>query len=95
MSAVLQRTTFETSRALEYFTEKELQAQIGSDPPFWPVAILRELVDNALDACEESGTAPEIEITMEGNDSFTVKDNGPGIPAEVIERSVEIGRAHV
>lgn len=89
MSAVLQRTTFETSRALEYFTEKELQAQIGSDPPFWPVAILRELIDNALDACEESGTAPEIEITMEGNDSFTVKDNGPGIPAEVIERSLD------
>jgi DNA topoisomerase VI subunit B len=29
-----------------------------------PLVILKELVDNALDACEEAGTAPVIEIIV-------------------------------
>ena len=48
----LKRTTFEVSREMEFFTEKELQMQIGYGKAWWPVAILKELVDNALDACE-------------------------------------------
>src|SRR5580704_17200455 len=61
--AVLERSTFETSRALEYFTDKELQAQIGHGVEYWPVAILREFIDNALDACEADDVLPEIEIS--------------------------------
>lgn len=41
MSAAIptfQRETFELSRALEFFTEKELTAQIGFNKPAWPVA---------------------------------------------------------
>ena len=51
----LQRTTFELSRAMEFFSEKELQMQIGHGRAWWPVAVLKELIDNALDACEEAG----------------------------------------
>jgi len=44
---------------------------------------IKEAVDNALDACEEAGVLPEIqvEIVDMGNDRFrvTVEDNGPGI----------------
>jgi DNA topoisomerase VI subunit B len=42
------------------------------------------LFDNALDACEEAGIAPEIsvEITPEG---IRIADNGPGIPESVVE----------
>jgi len=58
----LERTTFEVSRATEYFTEKELQRQIGRGKQWWPVALLKELVDNALDACEMGKVAPEIEV---------------------------------
>ncbi len=41
-AAVLERATFETSRLLEYFNEKELTAQIGLSPGYWPVASREE-----------------------------------------------------
>ncbi|GAB4332725.1 MAG: DNA topoisomerase VI subunit B [Candidatus Abyssubacteria bacterium] len=44
---------------------------------------VKEAVDNSLDACEEAGILPEIEVVIKngGIDRFTisVKDNGPGI----------------
>ena len=88
MSAILERVTFETSRELEYFSEKELRSQIGHAREFWPAVILRELIDNALDAAEQDGAAPAIEITT-ADDRITVTDNGPGIPASIIERSLD------
>ena len=54
MSAALNRTTFRTSRLLDFASEKELIAQTGHQRT-WPLVILKELVDNALDACEEAG----------------------------------------
>src|SRR5262245_24008166 len=49
----LARTTFATSRLLDFASEKELIAQTGHDVDDWPLVIVKELVDNALDACEE------------------------------------------
>jgi len=44
---------------------------------------VKEAVDNSLDACEEAGILPEIEITIESLSEthfrVTVQDNGPGI----------------
>jgi hypothetical protein len=81
---ILTRETFRTSRLLEYFSEKELTLQTGHEPGRWPEVVLKELIDNALDACEEAGTLPEISIESTP-DQITVKDNGPGIPPKVIE----------
>lgn len=88
MSHVLERTTFETSRLMEFFTEKELAMQIGSSINWWPVNLLKELVDNALDACESAGIAPEITISVEP-DSVSVRDNGPGLPISTLEKSLD------
>jgi DNA topoisomerase VI subunit B len=86
--ALLQRTAFSTSRMLEFFSEKELTMQIGHDRAFWPIALIKELIDNALDACESAGIAPEIRVTVE-EDAVSVQDNGPGLPYSVLERSLD------
>jgi DNA topoisomerase VI subunit B len=87
-TAVLERETFTTSRLLEFFSEKELSMQIGFRRPDWALALLKELIDNALDACECSGVAPVIEVEIEKN-TVSVRDNGPGIPADTIKRSLD------
>jgi len=84
MTALLQRQNFQTSRLLEYFSEKELTLQTGHEPGRWPDVVLKELIDNALDACEEAGVLPEIRIDVDEN-QITIEDNGPGIPAKVIK----------
>jgi DNA topoisomerase VI subunit B len=84
----LERQVFETSRELEFFSEKELVMQIGYNEAMWPLALLKELVDNGLDACEVAGIAPEIEITIDKG-SFSVKDNGPGLPEATMLKSMD------
>jgi len=49
----LERTTFRTSRLLDFFSEKELTAQIGHDSADWPLVNLKELIDNATLARDE------------------------------------------
>ncbi|MCH8239780.1 MAG: ATP-binding protein [Proteobacteria bacterium] len=84
MTATLQRTTLRTSRTLDFASEKELIAQTGHQRDAWPLVILKELVDNAIDACEEAGTAPVIEVIVD-NSGISVSDNGPGLPADTIK----------
>ena len=84
----LDRKVFEISRELEFFSEKELQMQIGHSRELWPVALLKELIDNALDACETANIAPLIEVVVEA-DAFSVCDNGPGLPAETLHHSMD------
>jgi DNA topoisomerase VI subunit B len=85
MAAVpaLARTTFRTSRLLEFCSQKELTAQTGHEPDDWPLVILKELVDNALDACEEAGITPAIRVTV-ARGKIRVRDNGPGIPPATV-----------
>ncbi len=84
----LTRETFSISRETEFFTEKELEMQIGHGRQWWPVALIKELMDNALDACETTEVSPEIEVEV-AEDGFAVADNGPGIPEAVIARSLD------
>lgn len=84
----LERSTFQVNRSMEYFSEKELQRQIGRGVDWWPVALLKELIDNGLDACEMHDVDPVIEVEV-GEDYFSVQDNGPGLPSEVIVGSLD------
>lgn len=88
MSATLQRATFATSRLLEFFSEKELSLQIGHDRDRWPLALAKELIDNGLDACETAGVPAQITVTVD-KDALSIADNGPGLPAATIERSLD------
>ena len=81
--AIAPRTTFSTSRLLEFCSRKELVAQTGHEPDDWPLVILKELIDNSLDAAEEAGGAPVIHVTV-ARGQIRVRDNGPGIPPETV-----------
>jgi DNA topoisomerase-6 subunit B len=72
---------------MDFFTESELSTQIGYYKRFWPYALLRELIDNALDACEQAGVAPDIRVEL-GADTLTLQDNGPGIPLSTLKGSL-------
>lgn len=88
MSTDLQRTAFSTSRLLDFVSERELTLQCGYGPMYWPLVVVKELVDNSLDACEEQGVAPEITVAIDES-GITVADNGVGIPPEVVDRLLD------
>jgi DNA topoisomerase VI subunit B len=43
--------------------------------------LLKELLDNSIDAAEDAGIPPAVQVTVDGQ-ALTVTDNGPGIPPE-------------
>lgn len=89
MKAKLKRQVFTTSRELEYFAESELTTQTGcSKQHWWPGVVVKELVDNALDACEQAGVAPVISVDFSG-DSIRVTDNGPGLTQKVVGKILD------
>lgn len=88
MSTALARTHFDTSRAAEYASASELQAQTGQPVQRFADVLLKELVDNALDAAEVAATQPVIGIDVVLGTTITVRvrDAGPGISADVVRR---------
>ena len=88
MSKPNPRTTFSMHRTLEFFSKKELAQQIGAAPSGWPLAMLKELVDNALDAAETAGVDPDTRVEI-GADFVRVTDNGLGIAADTIRASLD------
>lgn len=84
----IQRTAFTTSRLMDFFSQKELVTQTGHDKYEWPLVCLKELLDNSLDACEEAGIPPVINVTVDAT-GITVTDNGPGIPADTVAKMLD------
>jgi DNA-binding transcriptional regulator YdaS (Cro superfamily) len=92
----IERVAVRTSRLMEFCREKELVAQTGHEAFLWPLVVVKELVDNCIDACEEAGVAPDIKVSVEepkdgrgyrhddGPIKIVIEDNGPGIPSETI-----------
>jgi hypothetical protein len=62
---VLNRTTFRTSREMDFFSKKELVTQTGHSVDEWPLVVVKEMIDNALDACEEADIPPAIEVSAD------------------------------
>ena len=80
----LTRVAFQVSRLMEFCTRRELQNQTGHGVEQWPLVGLKELVDNALDACEEAELAPVISIAVEPG-SIVIEDNAGGIQTSTIK----------
>src|SRR5215210_904660 len=94
MSAKLERTTFSASRAAEYVEASQLQAVTGQAKQNFAGVVIKELADNALDACEEAGVAPKvgIEVTRSeagGEMAIVVSDNGTGVPPKTVRDALD------
>ena len=84
----LNRILAVTPRAAEYFSVKELQAQTGQAESSFSSVVLKELVDNGIDAAEAANKLPVIEIRVDhqgDNHVITVHDNGPGLLSKTLE----------
>ena len=79
----LTRVAFAVSRLMEFCSERELQNQTGHSIYDWPLVVAKELLDNALDACEEAEVAPDLTVIVEP-DKIIVQDNANGIEAATI-----------
>lgn len=86
----LERTTFITSRVMDFFSERELVTQTGHGRHEWPLVFVKEMVDNALDACDEAAVPPVINIVCDAS-GITVADNGPGLPESTLIRQMDFG----
>jgi hypothetical protein len=92
MSAVLDRQHFQISRDAEYFSRGELEKQTGQPATGFFHVLLKELVDNALDAAETAGNTPSVAVNVAFSDDLiqlSVSDNGDGIPPEVVEKILD------
>src|SRR5262249_47240360 len=69
---------------MEFCTKRELQNQTGHSVHDWPLVVLKELMDNALDACEEAEIAPVIDVIV-GPGSITIVDNAGGFETDTID----------
>ena len=101
----IERVAFTTSRLMEFCTEKELVAQTGHEAHKWPLVVVKELVDNGIDACEEAEVPPVIKVAITTGKKpkssrrsrsrpvrptrIVIEDNGPGIPTETISGIID------
>ncbi len=86
--ALRPREAFRISRSLEYFSEAELTKQIGYRRELWLLAIVKELVDNAIDNAEEAGILPDVTVSL-ATDKLVVTDNGTGIRPETVHSMLD------
>jgi hypothetical protein len=88
--AVADRPVFHFSRTTEYFQASELASMTGQPVKRFPDVILKELVDNGLDAAESLGNvAPRLDVLVRRGPRsvlLAVRDNGAGIGPDTIPR---------
>ncbi|TFF92488.1 DNA topoisomerase VI subunit B [Candidatus Thorarchaeota archaeon] len=71
----------------EFFYRNRQMAGFGN-PTHATYSTVRELVENSLDACEDVGRRPRVEVSLESTKSneviISVKDNGSGLPYDEV-----------
>jgi DNA topoisomerase VI subunit B len=83
------------SRTLEYVNEQGLCALTGCQKNDFDIWILKELIDNALDACDTSNVDPRIQVKITRNNNIviiSVEDNGTGITREDLFKILDFTR---
>lgn len=81
----------------QYFTLEGLELLTGVSPEDFDKLVLKELMDNALDACDEILERPVIKIKVVRANGFLkifVQDNGPGIDAKGIRKITDFSNLY-
>lgn len=97
----LKREMLTFSRDLEFFELQTLRAATGQSERNFHNVILKELLDNALDACEAASVSPDITVGVvyrpdmsnsasNGWFHFHICDNAGGLSRDTIERVLDI-----
>ena len=90
--AAAPRARHKFSRFMDYVGKSELTKQVGHGPDVWPLVVVKELVDNAIDHAEEIGRPPVVEVTVTPQ-AIEVRDRGAGILDDVIDGALSLSSA--
>jgi hypothetical protein len=73
----------------DWFRLRQLPQLTGRGEPDFDRVLLKELVDNALDAAEDAGRSPSIEVETRSG-FLVVRDNGDGMDRAALEAAVNL-----
>src|SRR5262249_43975523 len=68
--------------------EKELVTETSHEISEWPLVIVKESIDNSLDACDEADISPIIDVSADAS-GIMVQDNGPGLPEATLKGALD------
>jgi hypothetical protein len=86
----LGRSTFRTSRLLDYCLREELIAQASHREDQQPLVALKGLVVDVLDPCEDAGIAPVLTVTVD-DDGVEVSDSESQVIKLIETKLTKIG----
>src|SRR5215217_2813333 len=89
------RQLFSEPQVAQYFERETLSKMTGRPVYDFHRVLVKELVDNSLDAAESAGIAPEIVVrVIEGRSIFAahVVDNGNGIAPETLDKLLDFSK---
>jgi DNA topoisomerase VI subunit B len=78
----------------DLFTRDGLEKQTGITASQWNIYCIKELFDNAIDACEIAGISPVIQLSITKDEDSTIrlliKDNAGGISKEQLLQIIDL-----
>jgi DNA topoisomerase VI subunit B len=90
----LARKTFTISRLSEFASTAELVKATGHPVERWPLVIVKELIDNAIDAAEGANVAPVVDVAVKAT-AASSSPTGSGHAARARRKSRRLLEAHV
>ena len=83
------RRFHKTSRTTENFTEEGLKSLTGQPRGKWGQYVVKETIDNSLEAGENVTIMVAVETNGEYPQRITIRDDGPGIPRDRLDSIFE------
>jgi DNA topoisomerase VI subunit B len=89
------RQLFSEPQVAQYFELQSLGKRVGRPPHDFHRVVVKELIDNSLDAAEAAGVTPEVGVEIIGHKVFLVahvSDNGNGITPAVLDKLLDFSK---